>query len=119
MALIVFAFGVWFAGCGGSPQFNAPARYLLEPLQTAVSSKNSQWLDGAARKIDEALKADDITEAEHETMMKIVEQAKSGDWKAAQTAVFALSDGQRATSDDTARLEERERRPLRKATPKK
>src|SRR5438874_11375871 len=48
IALLVLA----FAGCG-STQLSSTNRHILAALQTAISAKNEQWLDGVAKQVDE------------------------------------------------------------------
>ena len=101
-ALLVFV----LAGCGAT-QLASTNRHLLEALQTAVSAKNDQWLDGVARQVQEQHAKGAMSDAEQKAFDAIIQSAKAGHWDAAQGRVFALSEGQRPTAEDLARVRER------------
>jgi hypothetical protein len=94
------------AGCGAT-QLSPSNRHLLETLQTAVSAKNTAWLDAVEKEVKETRKNGEISDAEFSALDSIIRQAKGGKWDTAQSAVFALSDGQRPTPEDLERLRER------------
>jgi hypothetical protein len=93
-------------GCGRT-QVSAPNRKLLEALQTAVSSKQSDWLEATSKQLTEKRASGDVSESEFKSMNSIIIRARSGDWKGAQKEVFDLSEGQRPTADDVANVRER------------
>jgi hypothetical protein len=95
--------GTFFAGCG-SPQFSPASRELMKPLQTAVSSKKLEWIDATETKVRAQYDRDNISWAELEALLAIIEESRSGHWSGAQRKLDALVDGQRATADDLARL---------------
>jgi len=94
------------SGCGAT-QVSPTNRHLLEALQTAVSAKNTAWLDAVEKEVKETRKKGEISDAEFSALESIIRQAKNGNWDTAQSAVFALSDGQRPTAEDLERLRER------------
>jgi hypothetical protein len=94
------------AGCGAT-QFAPKNRQLLAALQTAVTSKNAQWLDAVAKQATEQHDNLALSDAEFKSLQAVVDSAKTGDWKMAEVRVFALSEGQRPTADDLARVRER------------
>lgn len=96
-------------GCGSAPQMSAPNRKILEALQTAVSSKQRDWLDAVATQIEEKRKQNEISSSEFTVIDAIIKKAKSGDWKGAQKDSFALSEGQRPTAADLSMLKDRKR----------
>jgi hypothetical protein len=104
LALLVVAFVL--QGCG-STQFSASNRHILSALQTAVSAKNTEWLDGVAKQVDEQRTKGAMSDAEFKALDSIIQSAKAGQWDAAQKRVFALSEAQRPTAADLARLRER------------
>ncbi len=95
-------------GCGRAPQISAPNRKLLEALQTAVSSKNPQWLEAVTTKIGEKRTQKELSDAEFRAIDAIVKKAQSGEWKQAQKDSFQLSEGQRPTSADLAMVKNRQ-----------
>jgi hypothetical protein len=96
------------AGCGRT-QVAAPNRKLLAALQTAVSAKNPEWLAATSKLLTEKRDKGDVSDSEFKVMNGIILKAQSGDWKSAQKEVFALSEGQRPTSEDRAVVRERKR----------
>jgi len=94
------------SGCGRT-QVAAPNRRLLAALQTAVSAKNTEWLEATSKQMTEKKASGEVSASEFNVMNAIVKKAHSGDWKGAQKDVFALSEGQRPTSEDIAKVRER------------
>ncbi len=97
---------VAFIGCGAT-QLSSSNRHLLEALQTAVSAKNDQWLDGVAKRVEQQSAKGQISDVERQALVSIIDLAKAGKWDAARSRVFALSEGQRPTAEDLARLQKR------------
>jgi hypothetical protein len=92
-------------GCG-STQFSASNRHVLAALQTAISAKNDQWLDGVAKQVADQRTRGAMSDAEFKAINPIIQTAKVGQWDAAQKRVFVLTEAQRPTADDLARLRE-------------
>ena len=101
LALLVLV----LSGCG-SPQFSASNRHIIAALQTAISAKNTEWLDGVAKRVEEQRTKSAMSDAEFKAIDSIIQTAKAGQWEAAQKRVFALCETQRPTADDLARLRE-------------
>jgi hypothetical protein len=93
-------------GCG-STQLSAPNRHLLAALQTAISAKNTEWLGGVEKQVAEQRAKGAMSEAEFKAIDSILREAKAGQWETAQSRVFALSEAQRPTAEDLARVRER------------
>jgi hypothetical protein len=104
--LIACSLALAWAGCGAT-QVSPANRRLLEALQTAVSAKNTAWLDGVEKLVADNRTKGELSDAEFSALDAIIRQAKAGNWDSAQTAVFALSDGQRPTAEDLERVRER------------
>ena len=94
-------------GCGHAPQMSAPNRKILEALQSAVSSKKLEWIEAVVTQVAEKRTSKEMSDAEFTAINAIITKAKSGDWKGAQIDSFALSEGQRPTSQDLAMLKSR------------
>jgi len=103
LALALFVLTV--SGCG-STQFSSSNRHILAALQTAISAKNDQWLDGVAKQVAEQRTKGAMSDAEFKALDAILQAAKAGQWDAAQQRVFALTEAQRPTAADLARLRE-------------
>ena len=102
LALLV----VLLSGCG-STQFSSSNRHILAALQTAISAKNTEWLDGVAKQVNEQRTKGAMSNPEFKTIDSIIQAAKAGQWDTAQKRVFAVTEAQRPTADDLARLRER------------
>ena len=87
----------------------ASNRKVLEALQTAVSSKKPEWLEAVSTQVAQKHEDGDVSDAEFNAIRTIVKKAESGDWKGAQLASFALSEGQRPTAEDKELLKDRKR----------
>jgi hypothetical protein len=94
-----------FAGCG-STQFSSSNRHILAALQTAISANNTEWLDGVARQVTEQRTKGQMSDAEFQALDSILQSGKAGQWDTAQKRVFALTEAQRPTAADLARLRE-------------
>ena len=106
---MVVTFAFLGLGCGQTLQISPQHRKLLAALQTAVSAKNTQWLDSVASDLKTRRDEDQITDREFSAIQSIIDLAKSGDWSRAQQNSFKLSEGQRPSADDLAALKERQR----------
>src|SRR5947209_1712412 len=82
------------AGCGNT-QIDPSNRKLLEGLQTAVSSKNTAWLEAVVKQLDDKRTKGEISSAEFQSFDTIIQLAKADDWDTALKRVFALSEAQR------------------------
>jgi hypothetical protein len=90
-------------GCGAT-QFEPKNRRLIEALQTAVTSKNAEWVEAVAKQAAEEHGRQVLSEAEFKSLQAVIDSAKAGDWKTAESRVFALSEGQKPTAADLARV---------------
>src|SRR4029453_4331079 len=103
---IACALALALTGCDAT-QVRPANRRLLEALQTAVSAKNAAWLDAVEKQVADHRTKGELSEAEFSALDAIIRQAKAGNWDAAQTAVFALSDSQRPTADELEQVRKR------------
>jgi len=86
---------VLLAGCGSSPQLGTENYRLVESLRTAISSRRADWLDDNAKKITARHDAGQLDDAQFAALQAIVDDARSGDWEAAEQAVLELVKAQR------------------------
>lgn len=94
-------------GCGGGPQMTGENRELIASLATAVSTRESKWLDKNATLVEERRAAGKCSDTEYAAFQEIIAKAKAGEWDAAQEAAYALRDAQVPTADDLKNLDER------------
>jgi len=106
---IVVVLTMLSVGCGQAPQISPQHRKLLAAVQTAVSAKNTDWLDAVESDLKTRHEQDQIADSEFDAIQSIVDLAKSGDWTKAQQNSFKLSEGQRPSADDLAALKDRQR----------
>ena len=102
---------VLVAGCGGEPQIASQNRELIVSLATAISSRNTEWLESNAKALEEQRSRKLCSETEYKTFLGIIERARSGDWKGAEEAIYALRDAQQPTAEDLQNLAARKLAP--------
>ena len=90
-------------GCGRVQQIAPANRRVMQGLQTAVSSKKSDWLEATVKLIDEQRSKGEMSDAEYAALTPIIDKARRGDWTGAQKDAFTLSEGQQPTPEDLAR----------------
>jgi len=105
--LALLALLLLLAGCG-TTQLSPASRRLLEALQTAVSAKNSQWLEAVARQVESQHAQSEMPSADCQVLQTIIAAARSGDWETAQSRALALSEGQRPSAEELARARQRQ-----------
>ena len=104
LALAVMA----MTGCG--PPAVAPGnRELVGSLRTAVSAKNTEWLEANAKLVDERREKGELSDAELAEFSTIIQAARAGDWAAAQKQVIALEKAFRPTPEELERAKNRQR----------
>lgn len=72
-------------GCGGGPP--APAsecRKTAEMLEAAIEAENFRWLDGDAKWIEKLRSDGKLSDDEYQSLRRILDRARDGDWKSAR-----------------------------------
>ncbi|WP_165225298.1 hypothetical protein [Aquisphaera insulae] len=105
--ILALALSLVLGGCGGPPQVAADNREIITSLATAVSARNSEWLESNARLIEKRRAEGHVSDAEHQVFSAIVAKARSGDWPAAERDAYALREAQAPTAEDLKNLERR------------
>jgi len=95
------------AGCGRGPQVSDANREIVVSLATAVSTRESKWLDSNAELIEKHRAEGTCSDAEYSIFQDIIAKARAGDWDAAEAAAYALRDAQQPTAEDLKHLNER------------
>lgn len=68
-------------------------RYI-QLLRTAVSARNSEWLNKVASAVDQRLAEGAMSRSEHSHFGKLIAQARSGAWEAADKECFRFEEAQ-------------------------
>jgi hypothetical protein len=93
--------------CGCSrPQVKPQNRVLIKALRTAVNTKQSDWLEKAAARVEASFQAGEMEDEEHAEFLSIIDTARSGKWQEAEEEVLRLAWAQRPTDEEIRRLEE-------------
>ncbi len=94
-------------GCGRGPQVSSANREIVVSLATAVSARETKWLESNAELIEKQRADGKCSDAEYAAFQDIIAKARAGDWDAAQTAAYDLRDAQEPTAEDVKHLAER------------
>lgn len=77
---------------------------LTVSLRTALSTRSAEGLEQNVAAIEKRHAAGDMEEEEYAAFLRIVAQAKSGDWEGAERATVRLQKAQRPTQEQIDRL---------------
>lgn len=84
--LLLLSIAFILTGCGSSTRLetsNAVANWAM--LRTACSAEDATQLEIAAKALDVAYQANDITENEHKLLLEVVARARKKKWEDALT----------------------------------
>ena len=81
-------------GCSRPPAISKANVKLVEQLRTALAAKKSDWLDQAAKQVEEHRKAGTLSANESEAVQSIVRDAQRGRWDEANRRMEWLIRGQ-------------------------
>jgi hypothetical protein len=90
-------------GCGQATIQPSNLR-LTASLRTALSTKNQQWLEQNVEAIEARRALGEMNDEEYAAFQAIVDQAKAGEWEAAEHAAVRLQKAQRPTTEQLERL---------------
>lgn len=76
------------AGCGGPTETERENRKAFEFLLTAVSLKNPREVEKDATRIDDRHAAGQLSDAMHQKLKTIIEQARQGKWDEAERLAY-------------------------------
>ncbi len=84
-------------GCGRPPQVvhDEECFQAVDALWTAVTSKRSDLVEQTATELDRLQSEGSLSEAGHESLQRIIEQARATEWQAAAEKLKAFMLGQR------------------------
>ena len=90
-------------GCG-PPQVAPQNQRLIASLRTAISARNSQWLEKNAEVLEERCAEGKVSDAELEAFQAIINKARAGQWEEAEREVLAFQKAQRPTQEQIDRV---------------
>lgn len=102
--LILFA--VSTSGCWRPPQVAPENRKLIESLRTAISARQSQWLEETSKLVESQHAKRQMSNDEYATFTQVIAQARRGDWQRANKRMLQWAKAQRVTDEDLRRLQE-------------
>lgn len=94
------------AGCGGPPHVSPGNYRLINALRTATSSKQIDWVNESARKIEEGKANGTVSDTEYVEFQSIVRLARDGKWQEAEAETIRLAKGQKPTAEELRRVRE-------------
>jgi hypothetical protein len=85
-------------GCG-PPQAQPNNLRLIASLRTALSAKNTEWLEQNIELIEKRRAAGQMSDEEHVEFQAIIAKAKAGDWQGAERHSVRFQKAQRPTPE--------------------
>lgn len=98
-ALILAASSILLAAGCGQPTVAPHNLRLTATLRTAISARNTDWLEKNAALVAERYTAGEMSDEEREKFDAIIAKARSGDWESAERDVVRLQAAQSPTSE--------------------
>jgi hypothetical protein len=80
----LFALTLLVPGCSAPTEAERDNRRLVDAILTAITMKNTNWLEDDAELAEKRHRAGQLTDKEYEGLTAIIEKAKSGDWQSAE-----------------------------------
>ena len=68
------------SGCSAPTEADRDNRRLLDAILTAITMKNTQWLEDDAKLADERHRAGHLTDWEFTRISEVIAKARTGDW---------------------------------------
>lgn len=90
-------------GCA-PPQVAPQNQRLIASLRTAISARNSEWLEKNAEVVEERYAEGKVSHAELEAFQAIISKARAGQWEKAEREVLAFQKAQRPTQEQIDRV---------------
>ncbi len=92
-AVLIATLSLGLAGCGETKIQTDNLRITMA-LRTALSAKETTWLEACRTQVEEKRQADAMTQDEYERFQRIFAQAEQGEWEAAERDVVRWQKGQ-------------------------
>ena len=103
---LLLAILLTFVGCG-PPQVKPNNLRLIASLRTALSAKNSEWLQQNIELIDKRHADGQMSDDEYEEFQAIIAKAKAGDWQGAERDSVDFQKAQRPTPEQIEQVTRR------------
>ncbi len=84
LCVFVFALALLPGGCSRPVETDRDNRRMVDAILTAVTMRNTGWLEDASARLEERHQEGELADWEHERLLAIVEAARSGEWQAAE-----------------------------------
>jgi hypothetical protein len=84
MSCAILAASLLAAGCSAPTEAERDNRRLVDAILTAITMKNTNWLDDDAKLAEQRHLDGHLTDDEYEQLSSVIEIAKAGDWQAAE-----------------------------------
>ncbi|MGD9722381.1 MAG: hypothetical protein AB7O59_12830 [Pirellulales bacterium] len=94
------------AGCR-YPEAQPINMELITTLRTALSARNTDWLQANADIVEKRRTEGQMNDAEYDAFRQIIEQARGGDWDAAERASLEFQRAQRPTPEQIEAVRQR------------
>jgi len=101
--LATVAFVLLVVGCA-PPQVAPQNQQLIASLRTAISARNSEWLEKNAEVLEERRADGKVSDVELEAFQAIISKARAGQWEKAEREVLAFQKAQRPTQEQIDRV---------------
>lgn len=96
---IVLCAGIALLGACGPPRVAPDNLRLTSSLRTAISARQTEWLEQNITAIEARKTAGEMSDTEYNAFQSIIAQAKAGNWEAAEREVIRLQKAQRPTKE--------------------
>ena len=90
-------------GCA-PPQVAPQNQRLIASLRTAISARNSEWLEKNAEVLEQRRADGKVSDAELEAFQAIIDKARAGQWEKAEREVLAFQKAQQPTQEQIDRV---------------
>lgn len=87
-------------GCGGPPQVGAGNYRLIESLRTAISARQSEWLEENAKLASQRKATGELNDEQYAAFESIITQARDGNWADAESEVIRFAKAQRLSAEE-------------------
>ena len=79
-----FALTLLLSGCSAPTEVDRDNRRLLDAILTAITMKNTSWLEDDAELARQRHGAGQLTDWEYKQLVSMIEKGRSGDWNTAE-----------------------------------
>ena len=83
-SVLLFILATLAAGCSGPTEVDRDNRRLVDSILTAITMKNTGWLEDAEKRAEQRYSDGHLTQDEYEQLLSIIETAKAGEWPTAE-----------------------------------